>query len=218
MKRVRRRTRASHARRKAIPKIIVLIDDERWRKDPAALRLIRRAARLVLGEKRISTRRPERTNVGAARLPRSRRRKTGGSLPGFPHPFTGEALAKRAEGGPFVSILLADDARLKSLNRDFRGKNKPTNVLSFPSAQPGYLGDVAMAYRTVAHEARVQGKRFAHHAAHLALHGVLHLLGYDHLEKCEASAMESLEIEQLAKLGIASPYVLRPLTTGKKAA
>ena len=222
MKKAQRRSRASRARRKHISKIVVLIDDERWRKDPVALRLIRRAVRLAMrhssnplleGGSKAASRGSREDGFGEGMAahrpsPKSSSRLRSPKISTLP----------QGEGGGTVTILLADDARLKSLNRDFRKKNKPTNVLSFPSALPGYLGDVAIAYRTVAREARAQGKLFAHHAAHLALHGVLHLLGYDHQAKREANAMESLEIELLARLGIASPYVLRPLTRAKKAA
>jgi probable rRNA maturation factor len=133
-----------------------------------------------------------------------------------PHPM----VATRAEGAtdPTVTILLANDANLKALNLDFRGRNKPTNVLSFSSDSPGHLGDIAIAYETTAREARAQRKSFSAHAVHLAMHGILHLLGYDHEDLRAAAAMESLEIELLAKLGIADPYAPRPLTRAKKAA
>ena len=105
-----------------------------------------------------------------------------------------------------LSILLADDARLKRLNHDFRGKNKPTNVLSFPSYDPAYLGDIALAFGVTDKEAKAAGKRFADHATHLVVHGVLHLLGHDHEIAREAEKMESLETAILAVLGIADPY------------
>ena len=117
------------------------------------------------------------------------------------------ALADRSAAGGVV-ILLADDAALQRLNRDFRGKDKPTNVLSFPApANPeGHLGDIAIAYGVTAREAEPAGKSLADHAAHLAVHGVLHLLGYDHQTTAEAEVMESLERATLAALGIADPY------------
>jgi probable rRNA maturation factor len=105
-----------------------------------------------------------------------------------------------------LTILLAGDARLKRLNHDFRGKNTPTNVLSFPSGAPDYLGDIALAFGVTEKEAKTSGKRFAHHAAHLAVHGVLHLLGHDHEVERDAAKMESLETVILAELGIADPY------------
>ena len=135
-----------------------------------------------------------------------------------------EALARRAVEAAFgaisdpprddveVSLLLADDAAVKALNRDFRGKDKPTNVLSFPAAaQPGVpgsrlLGDIALAYETVAREAEEEGKAFEDHATHLVVHGVLHLLGYDHELEAQAQIMEALEVKALATLGIADPY------------
>jgi probable rRNA maturation factor len=117
-----------------------------------------------------------------------------------------------------VTILLSNNARLRALNRSFRGKDKPTNVLSFaPTDDPASLGDIAMAFETVASEARAQKKSLADHAAHLALHGTLHLLGYDHEKSSEARRMETLEIELLARLGIADPYAPRPYTKRRKA-
>jgi len=105
-----------------------------------------------------------------------------------------------------LTILLADDAKLEALNTRFRGKAKPTNVLSFPAGGEEYLGDVAIAYGVTAREARETGKSIHDHALHLAVHGVLHLLGYDHESAREARIMEPLEIAILAKLGIADPY------------
>jgi len=114
------------------------------------------------------------------------------------------ALPKSARGA--VTILLSDDAHLKELNGLFRGKPKPTNVLSFPADDAKYLGDVAIAYGVTAREARAEGKAFAAHAAHLAVHGVLHLLGYDHENERDAKIMEAHEACILVRLGIADPY------------
>lgn len=113
-----------------------------------------------------------------------------------------------------ISLLGCDDARIAELNQQFRGKAKPTNVLSWPAAEdfppaqvgPRELGDIAIAYDTCAREARAQGKQFADHVTHLLVHGVLHLLGYDHIEAGEAAEMEALEVEILGKLGISDPY------------
>ncbi len=113
--------------------------------------------------------------------------------------------AKPLRGGG-ITILLANDSRLKKLNADFRRAAKPTNVLSFRSDDPGYLGDIAIAYGVLKRESRAQGKRFSAHAAHLAAHGVLHLLGHDHVKKAEAKRMETLEREILARMGLADPY------------
>jgi len=108
-----------------------------------------------------------------------------------------------------LTILLSDDAQLKALNRDFRGLNKPTNVLSFPAPKnaDAYLGDVALAYEVTRAEARAAGKRFADHATHLVIHGVLHLLDFDHTTDRQARKMEPLESRILAEFGIADPYV-----------
>jgi probable rRNA maturation factor len=122
-----------------------------------------------------------------------------------------------------LSLVLADDAALRELNRDFRGQDKPTNVLSFPSDEkpkPGapmvLLGDVVLAYETVAREAHAQGKSLAEHAAHMVVHGVLHLLGFDHeRNEVDAQRMEALETQVLAKLGIPNPYRIRTNTRAK---
>jgi probable rRNA maturation factor len=122
-----------------------------------------------------------------------------------------------------MTVVLADDGEVRRLNRDYRGIDKPTNVLSFAGAddgrrriagEPVILGDVILARETVAAEAAAQGKSIADHTLHLVVHGVLHLLGHDHKSAREADAMEALEIGLLARLGIANPYAAR---TGRRA-
>ena len=110
-----------------------------------------------------------------------------------------------------LTLLLSSDEKLKALNRDFRGRDKPTNVLSFPAAknQDGYRGDIAIAYGVTRREAEAAGKRFADHASHLVVHGVLHLAGYDHEKSRDADIMEPLEVKILKRLGIADPYAVR---------
>ena len=115
-----------------------------------------------------------------------------------------QARGGNAQGG--LTILLASDRKLKALNTTFRGKDKATNVLSFPARRGDYLGDVAIAYGVTAKEARAAKKSFADHATHLAVHGVLHLLGYDHETARAARVMEPLEAAILDELGIADPY------------
>jgi probable rRNA maturation factor len=110
-----------------------------------------------------------------------------------------------AGGG--ICLVLADDRLQQRLNREFRGRDKPTNVLSFDGS-PAALGDVVLALETVAAEARAQRKTLADHVAHLVVHGVLHLTGHDHETGAEARRMERLEVEILARLGIADPYRL----------
>ena len=105
-----------------------------------------------------------------------------------------------------ISIVLSDDAHIQELNRDYRGKDKPTNVLSFPQDEPTMLGDVILAYETLAREAMEQDKAFADHVAHMLVHGALHLQGYDHEDANEAEAMEAEEIRILAALGVKNPY------------
>ena len=114
--------------------------------------------------------------------------------------------------GVEVSLCLADDAALRALNAHWRGTDKPTNVLSFPSApsdragQASTLGDIALAYETLAREAEDLGVPLADHYRHLLAHGFLHLIGYDHEEDAEAERMEALETRILARLGAADPY------------
>jgi probable rRNA maturation factor len=122
------------------------------------------------------------------------------------------AAALRVPAAGEVSVLLTDDAAVQALNRDWRGIDKPTNVLSFPAAAPKaagaprLLGDIAIAFETLEHEAKAEKKPFLHHLAHLAVHGYLHLLGYDHQTDSEAEAMEALEREILAAMRIPNPY------------
>ncbi len=114
--------------------------------------------------------------------------------------------------GAELSLLLTDDKRIRAVNRDWRGFDKATNVLSFPAAPPErigaspVLGDIVLAYETVAREAQEEGKALADHLSHLVIHGLLHLLGEDHETQGEAERMEGLEIAALAQLGIADPY------------
>ncbi len=109
-----------------------------------------------------------------------------------------------------AAVLLADDATIQDLNARFRGKDRPTNVLSFPAPEAeGYPGDVALAFETCAAEALRDGKTLSDHAVHLVLHGVLHLNGMDHMEEDAAEAMEALERAALASVGIADPYRVR---------
>ncbi len=108
---------------------------------------------------------------------------------------------------PGLTLLLTNDLRLHALNTQFRGKDAPTNVLSFPAAgADGYLGDVAIALGVTSRESAAYGIGLEAHALHLAVHGVLHLLGYDHAGSREARIMERLEITILDELGIPSPY------------
>ena len=127
----------------------------------------------------------------------------------------GLAIAPEKPDGPVaVSVLLTDDAAVQELNRTWRGKDKPTNVLSFPAApQPRHdeaatpLGDVVLAYETLVRESAEQSKPLQNHLAHLLVHGTLHCLGQDHeIGEAEADAMEALEVAALATLGIPDPY------------
>ena len=142
-----------------------------------------------------------------------------------------EALAQQAaeatlqrlgygDAGFEISVMGCDDARIAELNGDFRAKPQPTNVLSWPSEEraadmPGgqpitpedpELGDIAIAWGVCGAEAEAAGKELPHHVIHLLVHGVLHLLGYDHINAQDAALMEGLEVEILATLGIADPY------------
>jgi probable rRNA maturation factor len=121
-----------------------------------------------------------------------------------------------AGGRPIeVGVRLVDDGTIRALNRDWRGKDKPTNALSFPLGDPGpvidadfpwLIGDIVMSYDTMLAESERDGKPMAHHVTHLAVHAALHLIGHDHEDEAEAEAMESLEVALLAGLGIPDPY------------
>jgi probable rRNA maturation factor len=135
------------------------------------------------------------------------------------------AIAAAAEmvdaqtGEAELAVMLTDDSGIRTLNKNWRGIDKATNVLSFPALQPSgergtdeaprMLGDIAIAYETTRREADDEQKPFDHHLSHLAVHGFLHLIGYDHEKDQDAEAMESLEREILAQLGIPDPYAER---------
>jgi len=112
---------------------------------------------------------------------------------------------------PEISIRIVSITESRSLNKQFRGKDKPTNVLSFESELPefvpsGFLGDLAICAEVVVAEAKEQNKAIQSHWAHMSIHGLLHLMGFDHIDKSDAMEMEALEIDILAKLGIDDPY------------
>jgi len=143
-----------------------------------------------------------------------------------------EAASFATTSGGELAIVLTDDSAIRTLNRGWRGKDQPTNVLSFPVNAPSrslprkrgrvrvgvaagpagrvrLLGDIVIAYETMAREALAEQRPFRHHLAHLAVHGFLHLVGHDHEADAEAEAMEALEIAVLSRLEMPNPYVLR---------
>ncbi len=115
------------------------------------------------------------------------------------------ALAEAGRRGA-VTVVLADDRALKRLNGGFRGKSKPTNVLSFPAEHPATLGGVALALGVVRREARMAGRRAHLHFAHLVAHGALHLVGHDHIEAGDARRMERAEARVMRRLGLPNPW------------
>lgn len=136
-----------------------------------------------------------------------------------------EAAAALSTKPAELAIVLTDDSAIRALNREWRSIDRPTNVLSFPmqglppksggkrasSGPPVLLGDIVIAYETTAEEARAEYKPFRDHLVHLAVHGFLHLLGYDHDSDSDAEAMEGIERSILARLDIPDPYVARDL-------
>jgi probable rRNA maturation factor len=123
-----------------------------------------------------------------------------------------QAASTQSTSRSELAIVLTDDSAIRQLNRLWRGIDAPTNVLSFPAAtkqaadEPAHLGDIVLAYQTIAQEARAESKPFAHHVAHLAVHGYLHLIGYDHERDADAEAMEQAERDILRRLAIPDPY------------
>jgi probable rRNA maturation factor len=121
-----------------------------------------------------------------------------------------EAAAALSTARAELAIVFTDDSAIRALNHAWRGIDKATNVLSFPTKRAGagrpLLGDIVLAYETIAREARQQRKPFAHHVAHLAVHGFLHLLGYDHERAADAEEMEQAERDILQRLAIPDPY------------
>jgi probable rRNA maturation factor len=110
-----------------------------------------------------------------------------------------------------IGVVLTDDSRIRALNKSFRETDKATNVLAFPAPKPAGngpkpIGDIVLAYETLAREAESEGKTAEHHLMHLAVHATLHLLGFDHINEADAEAMETRERAILADLGIADPY------------
>jgi probable rRNA maturation factor len=121
-----------------------------------------------------------------------------------------QAAATVATGGAELAVVLTDDAAIRLLNRRWRGIDAATNVLSFPTknagGKPPLLGDIVLAHETVAREAKAEHKPFAHHVAHLVVHGFLHLVGYDHERDQDAERMETAERDILRRMAIADPY------------
>ncbi|MGI8525179.1 MAG: rRNA maturation RNase YbeY [Pseudolabrys sp.] len=128
-----------------------------------------------------------------------------------------EAIAKTAAACPDtegeISVVLTDDDGIRALNKQWRRIDKPTNVLSFPASKAAapMLGDIVVAYQTLARECEDERKDFLHHLAHLCVHGFLHLIGYDHQSEAEAESMERLESAILTRLGVPDPYLDRDL-------
>jgi probable rRNA maturation factor len=144
-------------------------------------------------------------------------RAVGRTLSATPHAALSETSATIE-----VSIRLTSDDEVRVLNRQYRGQDKPTNVLSFPMVQPDLidtlsntddgevlLGDIVLAHGVCAHEAIERGVLLEHHATHLIVHGVLHLLGYDHMTDSEAEAMEAIERDVMASLRLHDPYPIQ---------
>jgi probable rRNA maturation factor len=122
--------------------------------------------------------------------------------------------AKLAPAGGEVSVVLTDDATIAGLNRDWRNIDRPTNVLSFPAAKTNgaaLLGDIVVAYETLARESADEQRAFLHHLAHLTVHGFLHLIGYDHQTDSGADEMEGLESKIMARMNLPDPYLARDL-------
>jgi probable rRNA maturation factor len=122
------------------------------------------------------------------------------------------AAGALSTGGGEVSIVLTDDSAIRTLNRDWRGIDKATNVLSFPAAKTAdtqFLGDIVIAFETLARECEQEDRQFLHHLAHLTVHGFLHLLGYDHQTDAQAEEMEGIESKIMTFMNMPDPYLAR---------
>jgi probable rRNA maturation factor len=174
-------------------RLVLRIEAPAWRRRlPAAGAIARRAARAALA----AAAKPRRPSAAK------------------PHRPNTAKLRRRADGD--LCIVLANDRLQRRLNHTFRGADKSTNVLSFEDGESG-PGDVVLALETITREAKAQGKSLADHLAHLVVHGVLHLMGYDHEKEIEAKRMERLEVEILAGLAIADPYRVPPVKRPRRA-
>jgi probable rRNA maturation factor len=142
----------------------------------------------------------------------SARWKSAGNIRTVVRRAVAEAAGAQSTSGSELAIVLTNDSAVRQLNRLWRGVDAPTNVLSFPAAtrqaedEPAHLGDIVLAYETIAREARAESKPFAHHVAHLAVHGYLHLMGFDHEDDDDAETMEQAERKILRRLSIPDPY------------
>ena len=183
--------------------ISVIVEEPAWKKSGVAIARVKSATRLALAH--------------VSFLPHAKRggggpRSGGGGtraaeLPPPPLRGTSPTLRAGEEKYSGLTLLLTNDERLRALNAQFRGKDAPTNVLSFPAAGvDGHLGDIAIAFGVTSRESAASGISLEAHTLHLAVHGVLHLLGYDHVRSREAGVMERLEITILDELGISNPY------------
>ena len=151
-----------------------------------------------------ATRRSSRTAVDVVLLDAAWRK----ALPGVERLVRKAARAALGTRVKSLTVALSDDRRVRTLNKRDRRKDKPTNVLSYPSGEKAFLGDVVLARQTVWREAREQKKAPADHLAHLVVHGTLHLLGHDHeTSDADAERMEALERRILKRLGIRDPYI-----------
>lgn len=202
--------------------ISVIVEEPAWKKSGVALRRVKSATRIALAH--MSFLSHAKRGGGA---PKGRRGQVACAVPSTAEFILGPAIGRtrvrsantlspspptlRAGEGnyPGLTLLLTNDERLRALNGQFRGKDAPTNVLSFPAAGvDGYLGDIAIALGVTSRESAASGISLEAHTLHLAVHGVLHLLGYDHVRSREARVMERLEITILDELGIPNPYAV----------
>jgi probable rRNA maturation factor len=176
--------------------ISIIVEDAAWKESGVTRARVKSAAAMALTRSTFLS----RAKRGGVAL-KGRRGQTAREAPSTPTLRAGEEM------NPRLTLLLTNDERLRTLNAQFRGKDTPTNVLSFPAEDPGgYLGDIAIAFGVTTREAAAAGISVEFHTLHLAVHGVLHLLGYDHVRNSEARIMERLEIAILDELGIPDPY------------